>query len=229
MLYLDLIIAVAFVAVAVAVWRTFKGGSSSAGDNPTPVAGGAKRGVWQASGIFGGAEKSCQAITGPEQADGEIDIREKTRLMSQRLKGFEPQEFMEESGKAFQVIITAVNTRNLSILKAGMSEPVYKATMRQFDELDKAGRRLETDLVRIKRIGMQDAFMEDDMAFVEVYIESEQINLLKNKKGKLLAGNENQMELVVDVWRFAKNMNDKNSLWILWETVENQEKGSCNP
>jgi predicted lipid-binding transport protein (Tim44 family) len=71
--------------------------------------------------------------------------------------------------------------------------------------------------------------MDGDMAFVEVYIESEQINLLKDKKGKLLAGNENQMELVVDVWRFAKNVKDKNSLWILWETVENHEKDSCNP
>ena len=228
MLYLDLLIAIAFAAVGVVVWRTFKGGAEMGDNTPTPVAGGAKRGVWQASRILGEVEASCSLSDKPEQSGEGLDIRGKARLLAQKLRGFDPQDFMEEAGKAFQVIISAVNARSLSILKAGMSESVYKATMRHFDKLDKDGLRLETDLVRVKRIGMQDIYMDGDMAFVEVYIESEQINLLKDKKGKLLAGNENQMELVVDVWRFAKNIKDKNSLWMLWATIENQEKGACN-
>jgi|GEM_PF-6499547 len=228
MLYLDLLIAVAFIAVAFAVWRTFKS-DQGVGDTPTPVAGGAKRGVWQASGIFGDSEGSCRLSDKSAKPSEEMDIWEKARRLSQKLRGFDPQDFMEEAGKAFQVIISAVNSRNTSILKIGMSAPVYKATMRQFEEMDRTGKKLETDLIRIKRIGMQDVFIDGDMAYVEVCIESEQINLLKDKKGKLLAGDENQMELVVDVWRFAKNIKDKNSLWILWATVENQEKVACNP
>ena len=49
---------------------------------------------------------------------------------------------------------------------------------------------------------------------------SEQTASLKNSEGKVLKGDDNQIETMTDVWCFSKDLTKKNPDWILEKTIE---------
>ena len=55
---------------------------------------------------------------------------------------------------------------------------------------------------------------------ISVLFESEQIKVLKDKKGKIIDGDQKQTILVKDLWTFEKETQSKDLNWILVETSD---------
>ena len=55
---------------------------------------------------------------------------------------------------------------------------------------------------------------------VSVLFESEQIKVLKDKKGKIIDGDQKKSILVKDLWVFEKLIQSKDLNWILVETSD---------
>ena len=55
---------------------------------------------------------------------------------------------------------------------------------------------------------------------VSVLFESEQIKVLKDKKGKIIDGDQKKSILVKDLWTFEKKIQSRDLNWILVETSD---------
>ena len=55
---------------------------------------------------------------------------------------------------------------------------------------------------------------------VSVLFESEQMKVLKDKKGKIIDGDQEKSILVKDLWTFEKQIESKDLNWILVETSD---------
>ena len=55
---------------------------------------------------------------------------------------------------------------------------------------------------------------------ISVLFESEQIKVLKDKKGKIIDGDQKKSITVKDLWTFEKEINSKDLNWILVETSD---------
>ena len=55
---------------------------------------------------------------------------------------------------------------------------------------------------------------------ISVLFNSEQIKVLKDKKGKIIDGDQKKSILVKDLWTFERNTQSKDLNWILVETSD---------
>ena len=79
---------------------------------------------------------------------------------------------------------------------------------------------ITAEIVRFKTITIKDISLLKKKASVFVEFVSEQTASLKNSEGKVLKGDDNQIETMTDVWCFSKDLTKKNPDWILEKTIE---------
>lgn len=222
----DLLLIIAFGVVGVSLWRVFRRDD----ETPAPSLGVADGGKRLRTRLFGRESSEPEDASALPKNPAENTIEYKVGRLSKYDRKFDPQEFLREAANAFRSVLASLEKRDMQALRQGMSERVYRALKQDLAEQDKKRQRVSTELVRIKRIGICDAGVEkrgeSRMAFVKVIFESEQISLLKDRAGKVIAGNDNQLENVVDVWRFVKPLGWRtHGLWLLDETEMAEEAG----
>jgi predicted lipid-binding transport protein (Tim44 family) len=62
------------------------------------------------------------------------------------------------------------------------------------------------------------AEMRDRLARITVRFKSEQINVLRDAQGKVLEGDPQTAEEVIDLWTFERDTTSPDPNWILVET-----------
>ena len=122
-------------------------------------------------------------------------------------KTFEPQTFM-------------TNAKNIKPIKQNVSDAVYHEFENSISELNKSKESITAEIVRFKTITIKDISLLKKKASVFVEFVSEQTASLKNSEGKVLKGDDNQIETMTDVWCFSKDLTKKNPDWILEKTIE---------
>ena len=74
---------------------------------------------------------------------------------------------------------------------------------------------MEHTLVSIKNADIEKIDVKSSIADIVVKFVSEQVNLLKNEKGKILKGNDEYIENHTNYWTFSKNLKSDNPNWKL--------------
>ena len=74
---------------------------------------------------------------------------------------------------------------------------------------------MEHSLVSIKSADIEKINVKSSIADIVVKFVSEQVNLLKNEKGKVLKGNDEYIENHTDYWTFSKDLKSNNPNWKL--------------
>ena len=57
---------------------------------------------------------------------------------------------------------------------------------------------------------------KNDQILIDVFYESQQINILRNDKGDIIEGSLSQIDHMEDTWTFAKTLYSKNN----WQLVK---------
>ena len=70
-------------------------------------------------------------------------------------------------------------------------------------------------MVSIKSANIQEIDVKSNIADIVVKFVSEQVNLLKNEKGKILKGNDEYIESHTNYWTFSKDLKSSNPNWKL--------------
>ena len=60
--------------------------------------------------------------------------------------------------------------------------------------------------------------VQSGRAVVAVRFQSEQVNLVKNKDGKVVEGDRDHVESVTDIWTFARDTTSRDPNWMLIAT-----------
>ena len=93
--------------------------------------------------------------------------------------------------------------------------PGFKSAIEQ---RQKASATLETRIGRIREAEVTTASIGDTRVFITVRIVSEQENILRDAGGKVLHGTPGQMEEIIDLWTFARDVKTPGAPWLLVET-----------
>ena len=137
-------------------------------------------------------------------------------------KNFSPKKFLEGAKIAFRSIIETYAKGEINKIKNLLSNNVFTAFSNEIKSRVKKKYSLEHTLISLKSAGIEKINVRSSIADIVVKFASEQVNLLKNEKGKILSGNDEYIENHIDYWTFSKDLKSTNPNWKLVVTKSEQ-------
>ncbi len=135
-----------------------------------------------------------------------------------RIEGFDKDSFLRRASKAFEMVLEAFANRDLETLKMLTAPKLYEKFEAIIKEREAQNISAESDLIRIEKMEIAEVKVSATKAQIAVRFQSEQINVLKNKDGEVIEGDENFVQEITDVWTFEKNLNNNSPVWLLNST-----------
>ena len=130
-------------------------------------------------------------------------------------KNFSTKKFLEGAKIAFQSIIKTYAKGEINKIKNLLSNNVFSAFSNEIKSRAKKKHSLEHTLISLKSADIEKINVRSSIADIVVKFASEQVNLLKNEKGKILSGNDEYIENHTDYWTFSKDLKSSNPNWRL--------------
>ncbi len=132
--------------------------------------------------------------------------------------GFDPADFVEKSKAAFEYIVMAFAAGDTARLKPLLSKDVFEGFAAAIEARAEKGETLETTLVRFKEAELTEAAMRGRTSSVTVRYVTEQVNVTRDKDGKVVDGDPDHITEAVDVWTFERDTRSSDPNWILVAT-----------
>lgn len=132
---------------------------------------------------------------------------------------FSSQKFLSGAKKAFEIILEAFSKGEKEALKQLLDADTYEDFEHEIDRRKTSGQLFQTTIVGINQADLVAATIEGTTINIKVKIVSEQINMIKDAKDMaLLSGSATKINLVDDVWTFARDLNASDKIWKLVST-----------
>jgi predicted lipid-binding transport protein (Tim44 family) len=131
---------------------------------------------------------------------------------------FEATGFLTGAAQAFEMIVAAYAAHDLDTLKPLLSTDVYSQFAATIQDRESRGETMETELVAIKAPKLESIEMQDSRAVVGARFQSEQVNVIKDKSGSVIDGDDDHVENVTDIWTFARDTSSSDPNWQLVAT-----------
>ena len=131
---------------------------------------------------------------------------------------FDEKEFLKGAQNFFEMIIDSFVKGDLNDVKNFIDGKLVNNFQSVIDERLEEEETLKIDIIKMNSIQIKDANEINNLLRVSVLFESEQIKVLKDKKGKIIDGDQKNSILVKDLWVFEKRIQSKDLNWKLVET-----------
>ena len=139
------------------------------------------------------------------------EVAEKDRL-------FDPKGFLSDAGNAFEMILGAFASGDKDTLSSFVSKDVYAGFAGAIDARNAEGQHLELTLLKAPEVTYYRAEVSGNMAFVTLTVQSEQIQVTRDKDGAIINGDPNQTTSVEDHWNFSRKLGSSDPIWTLIAT-----------
>lgn len=130
-------------------------------------------------------------------------------------KVFSLEKFVDFSRSVFQKLVPAYVKGELESVKGLLSSKLYDAYSAQKIEQKEKGFLSELLFFRLVSAKPKDVHVKNSIASIEILFVSEQTQVLKDDKGKVIEGDESEIDPVKELWTFEKKITQKDSVWIL--------------
>ena len=133
---------------------------------------------------------------------------------------FNEKEFLKGAQNFFEIVIDCFVKGDLKNIEMYIDDKLIKNFQLVIDERLQEEESLKINIIKMISIQIKDVKKLNNFLRVSVLFESEQIKVLKDKKGKIIDGDQKNSILVKDLWTFEKNIQSKDLNWILVETSD---------
>ena len=133
---------------------------------------------------------------------------------------FNKEEFLKGAQNFFEMVIDSFVKGDLKNIEMYIENKLIKNFQLVIDERFQEGETLKINIIKMNSIQIKDVKRLKNFLRVTVLFESEQIKVLKDKKGKIIDGDQKKSITVKDLWTFEKEINSKDLNWILVETSD---------
>ena len=133
---------------------------------------------------------------------------------------FNEKEFLTGAQNFFEIVIDCFVKGDLKNIEMYIDDKLIKNFQLVIDERLQEEESLKINIIKMISIQIKDVQKIKNFLRVSVLFESEQINVLKDKKGKIIDGDQKKSILVRDLWTFEKKIKSKDLNWILVETSD---------
>ncbi|MBT6314417.1 MAG: Tim44 domain-containing protein [Alphaproteobacteria bacterium] len=131
---------------------------------------------------------------------------------------FNADEFLGGAREAFAIILSAYASGDRDTLRSLAHDDVYEPMEAAITDRESRGETLDATVIAIQTAGIDDVEVEGSIARVTVRLKSEQTNVLRNADGQPIDGAPNQVETIVDLWTYERDMHSDDPNWLLIET-----------
>ena len=129
-------------------------------------------------------------------------------------QNFSTKKFLAGAKNAYQQIINSYANGEINIIKYLLDSKVFSTFSNEIKSRVKKN-TLEHTLISIKSAAVEKIYVKSSIADIVVKFVSEQVNLLKNKDGKVLKGNDEYIENHTNYWTFSKDLKSNDPNWKL--------------
>ncbi len=133
---------------------------------------------------------------------------------------FNEKDFLKGAQNFFEMVIDSFVKGDLKNIEMYIDDKLIKNFKSVIDERLREEETLKINIIKMVSIDIKDVKKLKNFLRVSVLFESEQIKVLKDKKGKIIDGDQEESILVKDLWTFEKKIQSKNLNWILVETSD---------
>ncbi len=131
---------------------------------------------------------------------------------------FDPDHFLQGARAAFAMIVEAYAKGDKAALRPLLADEVFAQFAGAIDGREQAGRTLSTELVATRSAELVEAGLAGTRARLTVRFTSEQINLTRDTAGDVVEGDPRQIDTVIDLWTFERDLRSRDPNWQLVET-----------
>ncbi len=131
---------------------------------------------------------------------------------------FSEQAFTEGAKAAFEMIVNAFATGDKQTLQTLLGRTVLTQFSAAIDQRKTAGETLSTTFVGVDNATITGAMLQRTMAKIDVKIASRQINVTRDKDGKIIDGDPAEIDKLIDIWSFERDIRSKDPTWLLVDT-----------
>ena len=133
---------------------------------------------------------------------------------------FNEKEFLEGAQNFFEMVIDSFVKGDLKNIEKYIDDKLIKNFKMVIDERLQEEESLNIDIKKMISVHIKDVKKLKNFLRVSVLFESEQMKVLKDKKGKIIDGDQDKSILVKDLWTFEKQIESKDLNWILVVTSD---------
>lgn len=142
-----------------------------------------------------------------------------------REPSFNPLEFLDSAKSAFEMIVKAFVIGDRNTLRMLLSPELFAKFEKDIINREEKGEILHISINDYKKIVISDVDVRENFVKIEVTYNVEEIVFTRDLNGKILDGNETDVDITTDIWTFEKELNSSNPTWLLVETrTDNDEK-----
>ena len=133
---------------------------------------------------------------------------------------FDEKEFLKGAQNFFEMVIDCFVKGNLDNIMNYIDVKLIKNFQSVIDERLAENESLKIDIIKMNSIKIKNFTKLKNFLKVSVLFETEQVKVLKDKKGNIIDGDQKKSILVKDLWTFEKNIQSKDLNWKLIETSD---------
>ena len=133
---------------------------------------------------------------------------------------FEAARFIEGARAAYGMILEAYWRGDGETLDRLVDGDVASAFRHAIADREEAGETLDNRLVTIESAQIEDARVDDGVAFIRVHFEADVAAVTRDRDGHVVAGSMDDAIPTHDVWTFRRDVRSSDPNWILTETDE---------
>jgi predicted lipid-binding transport protein (Tim44 family) len=135
------------------------------------------------------------------------------------LEGNEKKQFLEGAELAYESILTSFANGDLKKLKNLLTSNMNNNFSAAIDVRNKERIKSEFTFIGMKESSVEKYEKIKDDAFATVKFVAEVISVKKDKDNKTIEGNPDKIKFVTDIWKFTRNIQNKNPNWYLSEII----------
>ncbi|MBT4989684.1 MAG: Tim44/TimA family putative adaptor protein [Rickettsiales bacterium] len=146
------------------------------------------------------------------------DILAKIKEVKTKDKTFSVVNFLNNSEKAFELIINAFadyDTKSINLLTDEDAKTNFTSSM---DEQKKLSYNINIDIISFLEKSITDISIKNNICHISILFITEQIFYIADKDNKIIKGDRTKIEKIEDKWVFRKSLKAANPIWHVVET-----------
>jgi len=134
--------------------------------------------------------------------------------------GFGVSEFLEGARGAYEMILMAFESGDLSNIRGFLSDDVAESFQSVIDHREAEGLTVDASFVGLREIGLKSAEFDRSKSEAEMTLKfvGEITSVVRNRDGDIVEGNPNEIKRQRDVWTFSRRMGVDDPNWQLVAT-----------
>ena len=134
------------------------------------------------------------------------------------LEGNNKKEFLKGAELAYETILTSFANGDTKKFKSLLTSTMNSNFLNAINERNKEKIKSEFTFIGIKESSVEKyEKIKDDLSATVKFVA--EVISVKKKEEKIIEGNPDKIKFVTDIWKFTRNINNKNPNWYLAEII----------